>query len=60
MNPIDILCEIIIGDKTITQVSIQNSIQALGVQITLSLEWKDQFSIMRKKMIKSIKKLMRT
>ena len=38
MNLVNIPCKIIIGDKKITQILIQNSIRALGVQIRPSLE----------------------
>ena len=53
-------CELKINDKTIKQLNAKEAIRTLGVQMCPQVQWKDQFKVMKEKMIESIAKLNNT
>ena len=52
--------KLMIEDNQLKQIDMYDSIRALRIYITLSLEQRDHFTIMRKKMIDSVKRFMAT
>ena len=52
-----ITAELVVHGEEIKQIDILESTRILGVHITLSLNWKSQFEVMRRKMDSSVSKL---
>ena len=53
-------CELKINKKIIKQLNTKEAIRTLGVHMCPQVQWKDQFKVMKEKMIESIAKLNNT